>query len=300
MVYSVSIASTLDILLISASGFMDILLTLFIKGKSKKMAAVAQNSEDSDPDNQVTHISEAQYTHIMKVLNSQTNDTGGAEPSLSATTVSSANVAGTCLLSYSNFSWIIDSGATDHIGSNPDLFDTLKEFTQLPNTITIAYGKQVIVHHIGTMKLDHGIILENVLYVPGFKFNLISTHKLCKDLNCQIIFTHDKCLIQGTTSPHSLVLGNLCSGLYVVGDALVTDQQPLVANITQAHPEDAKLWHMRLGNLPFKKLHLLHVCFSSFVGCDTICQICHKAKQRRNSFFLSIILEPSIVLICYM
>lgn len=82
-----------------------------------------------------------------------------------------------------------------------------------------------MVNHVGTVKLDHGITLENVLFVPGFKFNLISTHKLCKDLQCQIIFTHDKCLLQGHTSHHSLVLGNLSSSLYAVGDNSIKEQQ---------------------------------------------------------------------------
>lgn len=42
-----------------------------------------------------------------------------------------------------------------------------------------------------------------------------------------------------------------------------------------------------MGHLPFNKLHLLHTYFSSSVAYDTICQICHKAKQPRLAFAIS-------------
>ena len=88
-------------------------------------------------------------------------------------------MAGTCFLTCSNQSWIVDNGATDHICSSLDLFKDYKVFDKSPNTITIANGKHVTVEHIGTVLFDNGIELQNVLHVPGLKFNLISTHRLC-------------------------------------------------------------------------------------------------------------------------
>jgi Pol polyprotein len=134
-------------------------------------------------------------------------------------------MAGTCLLTCSNVKWIIDSGATDHICASIDLFESYRNFDKHPNTITIADGKQVIVEHIGTIRFDNGIVLQNVLHVPGLKFNLISTHKLCTDMQCAITFTHDKCLIQGPTLPQSVVLGNLASGLYTVDNKAEQKQE---------------------------------------------------------------------------
>ena len=127
-------------------------------------------------------------------------------------------MASTCLLTCSNQNWIVDSGATNHICSSLDLFENYKVFDKSPNIITIADGKHVTVEHIGTVLFDNGIKLQNVLHVPGLKFNLISTHRLCRDLNCEIVFTHDKCIIQGPTLSQSVVLGKLVSGLYAIDD----------------------------------------------------------------------------------
>lgn len=72
-----------------------------------------------------------------------------------------------------------------------------------------------MVEHIGNVKFQDGIVLQNVLYVPRFTFNLINTHKSCQDLNCDVVFTHDTCFPQGPSQNNTLVLGKLEPGLYV-------------------------------------------------------------------------------------
>lgn len=95
----------------------------------------------------LTFSSEDQYTHLMKILKSQNLESDVAAVShstFSSTQESSVNVARTCILSRSNSKWMVDSGATDHICSNIESFDSLQEFKQYPNTITIADRKQVV------------------------------------------------------------------------------------------------------------------------------------------------------------
>lgn len=130
------------------------------------------------------------------------------------------------------------------------------------------------------------------------KFNLISTHNLCKDyLNCEITFTHEKCLNQDHTLNRTQVLGNLSSSLCDVND--VNQQQVLVVEASLNKIEDAKLWHIRLGHLPFNKLCLLYPCFSSTITCDTFYHIYYKAKQLRISFPISLSLGEITSLICF-
>ena len=141
--------------------------------------------------------------------------------------------------------------------------------------------------HISRILLDNGIKLEIVLHVPEFKFNLIiSTHKLCKDLFCEVIFSHNKCLIQGPSLNHSQVLGELQSGLYVV-EAKVSElalSTSYDGTTCTALREDAMLWHMRLGHMPFNKLHLINGCFANNVANDIVCYVCPKARQTRIPF----------------
>lgn len=105
------------------------------KVKGKKVAAMVQGTEESPHDSKVTHILAEQYFHLMKILKPQNIESTAGESShypaadIASSHGSSANVASTYFLSCTNSSWIIDSGATDHICSNIDLFHSLKDFT---------------------------------------------------------------------------------------------------------------------------------------------------------------------------
>ncbi|KAL2897989.1 Retrovirus-related Pol polyprotein from transposon RE2 [Bienertia sinuspersici] len=170
-------------------------------------------------------------------------------------------VAGTCLFTCSNSKWIIDSGATDYICLDLDLFDQYESFDRRPNTITVAYGKNIVVEHIGNIAFPNGVKLDRVLHVPGIKFNLISTHKLCQDMNCDIVFTNDKCILQGKSQRSSLVLGKLDSGLYTLSKQKDDDRSVLLAALS----EEAKLWHLMFGHLPFNNLQL---AFCARYACE--------------------------------
>lgn len=54
-----------------------------------------------------------------------------------------------------------------------------------------------------------------------------------------------------------------------------------------AESTDAMLWHLRLGHLPFNKLHLINPSIINHVVYDTTCQIFPKAKKTRLSFHAS-------------
>lgn len=73
--------------------------------------------------------------------------------------------------------------------------------------ITIPNGSKVHVKCIGTILLNNGVALHDVLYVPDFHFNLISISKLCKDLSCIVSFTPSACFVQDklTQTPGFLV-----------------------------------------------------------------------------------------------
>ena len=73
--------------------------------------------------------------------------------------------------------------------------------------MTIPNGTQFKVELIGNIRLNNGIILNNVLYVPGFCFNLIYVSKLIKDLNCNVCFNANGCFIQESLIKKHLLLG---------------------------------------------------------------------------------------------
>ena len=78
--------------------------------------------------------------------------------------------------------WILDSGATDHMVHSLTFLKTITTsvqfFVRLPN------GDMAKVTHIGTVQVSASLILENVLCIPSFSFNLVSISKLTHNPSC--------------------------------------------------------------------------------------------------------------------
>ena len=87
---------------------------------------------------------------------------------------------------YAN-SWIIDSGATNHMTSKSQLFHT---YTPSPSNkkIAVANGSLATVAGFGDIYITSTLILKNVLHVPKLLVNLVSIQKLTHDLKCYAIF----------------------------------------------------------------------------------------------------------------
>lgn len=114
----------------------------------------------------IVTISAGEYVHYQDLL----------KGSKSITT--SAKRGKTCLIS-SSYKWIIDSGVTDHMTSNPPTFANFRSHT-IPFSITIADDSTYNVEGSSTIKHTL-IILSCVLSLTNLAFNLISVGKLTKD-----------------------------------------------------------------------------------------------------------------------
>lgn len=154
------------------------------------------------------------------------------------------------------------------------------------HSITIPDGNKVQVTHIGIVVVN-GVSLQEVLYVPGFKFNLISIPKLCKDLKCEVIFTDNACFLQG----HSMrmPLGKLESGLYctAITSSSVVAAADSPSALSSAHGlstistsvlEEVKHQHIRLGHMPFQQPKHLFPSLPINAAVECICQVCPAAR----------------------
>ncbi|KAL8093307.1 hypothetical protein AgCh_035258 [Apium graveolens] len=88
-----------------------------------------------------------------------------------------------------------------------------------------------------------------------------------------------------------LLLGELQNGLYTVASTTCLNQHSTLCHKKTACitvSDEAKLWHLRLGHLPFHQLKLVQpTCSVHDAIEDSFCQICPKAKQPRCSFPIS-------------
>jgi len=94
---------------------------------------------------------------------------------------------------------MFDSGATDHITGNKSLFSSLSSPNHLPY-VTLADGSRVLSHGVDTVKLFSSLTIDNVLYVLGSPFNLLSISRLTRSLDCIVSFTHNSVCLQDRSS----------------------------------------------------------------------------------------------------
>jgi len=101
------------------------------------------------------------------------------------------NFAGMILCTHAGVNrteWILDYGASDHMTY---AFDHLVESKTLKekSKITLPNGHTSEISSVGKIKLSNELILQDVLYVPVFEYNLLSIPKLTKDSNYIISFS---------------------------------------------------------------------------------------------------------------
>ena len=152
-------------------------------------------------------LTKAKYQQLIGLLNSQCNFGTQAPPEAVVETPQVANIIAQPSiglqghelssiwsfpsLEYSVFSstvdtshinptdWILDSGATNHMVHSITFFKTITSSVQI--SVRLPNGDMAKVTHIGTVQVSASLILENVLSIPSFSFNLVSISKLTQN-----------------------------------------------------------------------------------------------------------------------
>lgn len=200
---------------------------------------------------------------------------------------------GICLLTAGDVNvpteFIIDSGCTDHICNNIDYFYnyvTLKEPINIAVAKSNEYMQAVGIGNIHCFVfVNNNFVkckLQNVLYVPELKQNLLSVKRLEK-LGHKLIFESGKVNIY---LHGKLIAEGFRDTLYKL--KLYFDNSECYANHTE---ENIKLWHARLGHLGEANLKKL-VKKNLANGINTnilnetldLCQSCIEGKQCRLPF----------------
>ncbi|RVW57668.1 Retrovirus-related Pol polyprotein from transposon RE2 [Vitis vinifera] len=182
-------------------------------------------------------------------------------PSSSASQASQASVASVaqpgnasaCLTHTSSLGpWILDSGASDHLSGNKDLFSSITTTSDLP-TVTLANGSQTVAKGIGLALPLPSLPLTSVLYTPECPFNLISISKITRTLNCSITFSDKFVTLQDRSTGKTIGIGRESQGLY----HLTSDSSPAVCISTDA----PLLIHSRLGHPSLSKFQKMVLVF---------------------------------------
>jgi hypothetical protein len=113
-----------------------------------------------------------------------------------------------------NNTWIIDSGATNHMTNYKSHLLNLKTY-DTSQYVSVANGTKIPIQGQGTVKIfDRNI--SNVLYIPGLTTNLLSVQKLIQDLNCNVIFHSNRVVFQDKITGKKIGEGLERNELYVI------------------------------------------------------------------------------------
>ena len=132
-------------------------------------------------------------------------------------------------------------------------------------------------------------MLENVLFIPDFKYNLLSVSKITRELNCFVSFYPGFCLFQDLTSGTLKGIGKESDGLYIIFSpphyvhSNISTGEIHRVNVAQKRQEDILLWHRRLAH-PFC-VSMKHLLCYKLNECKSIdCAVFPLAKHTRISF----------------
>ena len=120
-----------------------------------------------------------------------------------------------CLVQNPMDSWCVDSGCTNHICNSLQGFQKTRKLNEGELFLTLVDGRKIPVVAIGVFNLcfkSRVLILEDYLYVPNVRRNLISAtylgkHGYCVILKDNVVIKKDKVFIYS---------GNILDDLYIL------------------------------------------------------------------------------------
>ena len=113
--------------------------------------------------------------------------------------------------------WIIDTGATNHMAYNASLISSLHELPYI-SPITLPDGTIKYVNKGGDVHIASVLTLKDCLLVDSFKCNLLSVSKCLKSSQYSFNFTDEYCLLQDQQSKKVVGAAKLIKGLYLLND----------------------------------------------------------------------------------
>lgn len=152
--------------------------------------------------------------------------------------------------------WIIDTEATYHMTSNLNLLDnTVKIGEPKEKKASLLNGSFTYVTYTWSCRLNDKEIVSNVLYIPDFKYNLLSVSKLTKELKCSALFFSEFCVFQDLYSGKVRGIGKERGGLYLLTQTYAKDNTAEITSlIASKEKQDIELWHTMLCHASIKTL----------------------------------------------
>jgi len=191
---------------------------------------------------------------------------------------------------YGEGSWILDTGATNHMTGRREALASLDESVR--GAVRFGDGSTVEIQGIGSVALagrnDEHRVLTEVYYIPSLKCNIVSLGQL-EEAGCRVeidagilrVFEQRQAVNQ---QRGILIQAERCNRLYVMKVKVVTPVC-LMSRLEEA----SWLWHARYGHLNSRSLQDLGrkemvEGIPQIRGVEQVCDGCALGKQHRAPF----------------
>ncbi|XP_075076411.1 uncharacterized protein LOC142163060 [Nicotiana tabacum] len=153
-------------------------------------------------------------------------------------------------------------------------------------SVSFGNGKKGYILEVGRIgkSLSHSI--ENVYYVKGLKYNLLSVSHIC-DKGNKVEFVSKICTFTNLVTGEVVLVAKRYKNIYVADfESLQNGDLSYLSDVD----DDAELWHWRLGHASFTLLHklvrkeLIRGMPKSSFKDHKVCDACVTGKQVRSLF----------------
>lgn len=130
------------------------------------------------------------------------------------------------------------------------------------------------------------VILRDVLYILGFKYNLLSVNALLKDKIYYISFSNVDCIIQDKLLLKIIRKVEHFNGLYLLRIYDEKSKSHPIQHIALTRKASTSIWHIRMGHRSFSRIKELTklINISDSLNYKEVYHVCSLAKHRRLSF----------------
>ena len=166
----------------------------------------------------------------------------------------------------SSSEWILDSGASYHMGSSKGDFSSFKQ-SQVPH-IFVGDDTKMEVEGKGHVEIENGEF-KDFLYVPKLSSNILSIYQITHlGDGHKLEFLPNSMMVHSLRDDSLVAVGKVNHDKRLYSFSHFVPKCPSQALLTHSHPQ-TKLWHERFDHLAFH--YLQQLCSKNMVkGLPTI------------------------------
>lgn len=190
--------------------------------------------------------------------------------------------------------WCLDSGCTSHLCNETNKFSNFTEVLSeklnlASNMSTPITGKGAIHLNAEVNGQNRNLNLENVLYVPDLRTNLLSVSKITNK-GYKVIFDEKSVKVIDNDGKIQLVAPRV-NGLYYIRESEQDCNSATTIASEKVPPmSQTEIWHRRMGHLNLKDLSssnrngTVHGMEIKSSECDFNCDVCILGKMVKSPF----------------